>query len=218
VDSLLANLRAWMPILLEGTELTVFLTFAAMAVGLVLAVPIALARLDGRKLRAYVPATMLLEIIRGTPLVLQLYYLFYVLPLVGIRLNPIPTAIIGLGVSYGCFLSEVYRAGIEAIPHTQWEAASALGLPRSVTLWRIILPQALRIVIPPIGNYFIALFKDTALVSVISVQELMFSGRLLASSNFRYFEVFTTIGVIYLVICYPSAIAVRRLERRLRSR
>jgi polar amino acid transport system permease protein len=203
-----------MPVLLEGTEITVFLTFASMAVGLILGVPIALARLDEKKKYAYVSATVLLETVRGTPLILQVYYLFYVLPLVGIRLDPIPTAIAGLGISYGCYLSEVYRAGIEAIDISQWEAAAALGLPRMITLWRVILPQAFRIVIPPIGSYFIALFKDTALVSTISVQELMFSGRLLASSNFRYFQVFTLVGLIYVIISYPSARGVRWLEKK----
>jgi polar amino acid transport system permease protein len=212
---LISDLRDWLPILLEGTEITIFLTIVSMALGLVLGVPIALARLDKKGSYTYKAATFLLEVIRGTPLILQLYYLFYVLPLIGIRLNPIPTALIGLGISNGCFLSEIYRAGIEAIHVSQWEAAAALGLPRWVTLWRIIFPQAFRIVIPPIGNYFIALFKDTALVSTISVQELMFSGRLLASSNFRYFEVFTLVGLIYLIICYPSALGVRWLEKKM---
>jgi polar amino acid transport system permease protein len=210
-----SDLWDWLPILLKGTEVTVLLTIVSMALGLVLAMPIALARLDEKRRYTYAAATFLLEIIRGTPLILQLFYLFYVLPLIGIRLDPIPTAVIGLTISNGCFISEIYRAGIQAIHSSQWEAAQALGLPRSVTLWRIIFPQAFRIVIPPLGNYFIALFKDTALVSTISVQELMFSGRLLASSNFRYFDVFTVVGIIYLIICYPSARGVRWLEKRM---
>jgi polar amino acid transport system permease protein len=212
---LISHLHDWLPILLEGTEITVFLTIVTMAVGLILGLPIALARLNTSNRAAYLPATVLVEVIRGTPLLLQLYYLFYVLPLIGIRLDPIPTAIIGLGISNACFLSEVYRAGIAAIHSSQWEAAAALGLPRAITLWKIILPQAIRIVLPPIGNYFIALFKDTALVSTISVQELMFSGRLLASSNFRYFEVFTLVGLIYLLLCYPSARGVRWMEKKM---
>jgi polar amino acid transport system permease protein len=110
----------------------------------------------------------------------------------------------------------VYRAGIVAIDKGQWEAAGALGLPSLVTLRHIILPQAIRIVIPPIGNMFIGLFKDTALVSIVSVQELMFSGRLLAAENFHYFEVFTVVAAIYLVISLPSAQGVRWLEKRLK--
>ena len=213
----MSDLGVWLSILLQGAKITVFLTIVSMAIGLVLAMPIALARLDQKRSLAYRAATFLLETIRGTPLILQLYYLFYVLPLIGVRLDPIPTGIIGLGISNGCYLSEVYRAGIEAIPRAQWEAAAALGLQRKITLWKIILPQAIRIVIPPIGNHFIALFKDTALVSTISVQELMFSGRLLASANFRYFDVYTLVGIIYLMVCYPSARGVRWLERMMAS-
>jgi polar amino acid transport system permease protein len=213
----MSDLGVWLSVLLQGAKLTVLLTVVSMAIGLVLALPIALARLDQKRTLAYRAATFLLETIRGTPLILQLYYLFYVLPLIGIRLDPIPTGIIGLGISNSCYLSEVYRAGIEAIPRAQWEAAAALGLQRKITLWKIIFPQAIRIVIPPIGNHFIALFKDTALVSTISVQELMFSGRLLASANFRYFDVYTLVGIIYLMVCYPSARSVRWLERKMAS-
>lgn len=210
------DLRDWLPILLVGAEYTVFLTFTSMAVGLVVGLPLAVARLDSKKWYAYMPATAIVEFIRGIPLLVFLYYIFFVLPFFGLRLDPIPTAIIGLGISYGCYLSEVYRAGIVAIDQGQWEAAAALGLPAVRTLRRIILPQAVRIVIPPIGNMFIGLFKDTALVSIISVQELMFTGRLLASENFRYLEVFTIVAAIYLIVSLPSAQGVRWLERKLK--
>ena len=210
------DLKAWLPILLVGTEYTVFLTITSMAVGLVLGLPLAIARLDSKRWYVYIPATAIVELIRGIPLLVFLYYIFFVLPFIGVRLDPIPTAIIGLGVSYGAYLSEVYRAGIVAIDKGQWEAAWALGLPGLITLRHIILPQAIRIVIPPIGNMFIGLFKDTALVSIVSVQELMFSGRLLAAENFRYLEVFTVVAAIYLIISLPSAQGVRWLEKRLK--
>jgi polar amino acid transport system permease protein len=212
------DLRGWLPILLTGAEITVFLTFTSMAVGLVLGLPLAVARLDSKKWFAYIPATIIVELVRGIPLLVFLYYIFFVLPFLGIRLDPIPTAIIGLGVSYGCYLSEVYRAGIVAVDQGQWEAAAALGLPGLTTLRHIILPQAIRIVIPPIGNMFIGLFKDTALVSIVSVQELMFTGRLLAAENFRYLEVFTLVAAIYLIVSLPSAQGVRLLEKRLKVR
>jgi amine acid ABC transporter, permease protein, 3-TM region, His/Glu/Gln/Arg/opine family len=210
------NLAEWMPYFVAGTELTLLLTFTSMAFGLTGGMILALARLDSRRRIFYIPATAVVELIRGTPLIVQLFYLFFVLPQVGIRLDPVPTGIIGLGINYSAYLSEVYRAGIVAVDRGQWEAAAALGLPSGATYRRIILPQAIRIVIPPIGNMFIGLFKDTALVSTISVQELLFSGKILASTNFRYFEIFTIIAIIYFILSYPASLGVRWLERHLR--
>jgi polar amino acid transport system permease protein len=210
------NLELWMPFFVRGTEVTLLLTFTSMAFGLTGGLILALARLDPRRRVFYVPATALVELIRGTPLLVQLFYLFFVLPQVGVRLDPVPTGILGLGINYSCYLSEVYRAGIVAVDRGQWEAAAALGLPGAATYRRIILPQAIRIVIPPMGNMFIGLFKDTALVSTISVQELLFSGRLLAATNFRYFEIFTIVAIIYFILSYPASLGVRWLERHLR--
>lgn len=210
------NLALWAPYFIAGTEMTLLLTFTSMVFGLTGGLILALARLDARRRVFYVPATALIELIRGTPLIVQLFYLFFVLPQVGLRLDPIPTGILGLGINYSCYLSEVYRAGIVAVDRGQWEAAAALGLPSAAVYRRIILPQAIRIVIPPMGNMFIGLFKDTALVSTISVQELLFSGRLLASTNFRYFEIFTIVAIIYFILSYPASLGVRWLERHLR--
>jgi polar amino acid transport system permease protein len=120
-----------------------------------------------------------------------------------------------LGIDCGAYLSEVFRAGIEAVDRGQWEAAGALGLSRGRTLRLVVLPQAIRIVIPPIGNYFISLFKDTALVSTISIPELIFTGQLIAADTFKYLQVYSIIFVIYLIISYPASVGVRRLERKL---
>jgi polar amino acid transport system permease protein len=213
---LLTDLAEWWPVLLKGTAITVFITFTSMGISLILGLLLALVRLHPKRRILYVPATIVVEAVRGTPLIVQLFYAFFVLPTVGLRLDAIPTAIITLSINYACYLSEVYRAGIEAVDKSQWEAAAALGLPTGITLRHIILPLAIRIVIPPIGNMFIGLFKDTALVSTISVQELLFSGRFIASENFRYFEVFTVVALIYLALSYPSSLGIRWLERRLR--
>lgn len=210
------DVASWIPYFVRGVQLTILLTFASMAFALIVGLFLALARLEPRRRWVYLPATAFVELVRGTPLIVQLFYLFFVLPTIGIRLDPVPTGILGLGINYSCYLSEVYRAGIVAVDKGQWEAAAALGLPMSSTLRRVILPQAIRIVIPPIGNMFIGLFKDTAIVSTISVQELLFSGRLLASTNFRYFEIFTIIAIIYFALSYPTSLAVKWLERRLR--
>lgn len=204
-----------MPQLLLGTGITCMLTVVSMAIALVLGLLIALARYDRKRWYTYIPFTCLVELIRGTPLLLQLFYLFYVLPLIGLRLAAIPTAIIGLSLNYGCYLSEVYRSGINAIDKGQWESAAALSLPTSITWRHIVLPPAIRIVVPALGNYFIGLFKDTSLVSTIAVTDLMFSGTLIAAQNFQYFAVYTVVALIYLAISLPSSQGVKWLERRL---
>jgi polar amino acid transport system permease protein len=209
-----ANLVAWAPDLWHATQITVFLTIASMAVALVVGLALALARISqSRWLR--LPATAFVELIRGTPLILQLFYIFYVFPFFHIRLEKMEAGILGLALNYGAYLSEVFRAGIAAIDHGQWEAAGAVGLRRSQTLRLVILPQAMRIVVPPVGNYFISLFKDTALVSTISIAELVFTGQLIAADTFRYLQVYSIIFVIYLVISYPASLGVRALERHL---
>jgi polar amino acid transport system permease protein len=206
----------WLPSLWAGVQVTVFLTFVSMTFALVVGLFLALAQFDTRKKYFTWPARAFVELIRGTPLLLQLFYIYYVFPFFGIRLDPIVAGVIGLGINTGAYLSEVFRSGIDAVDKGQWEAADALGMPTRLTLRHVVLPQAIRIVIPPVGNYFISLFKDTALVSTISVSELLFSGQLLAAQTFRYIEIYSIIFVIYLAISYPASLGVRRIERRLR--
>jgi len=201
---------------MRGTALTIFLTVASFAFALVLGLLLALARLDRRRWYLYQPAQAVVELVRGTPLLVQLFYLYFVLPFVGITMNPILTGILGLGINYGAYMSEVYRAGIEAIDRSQWEAAHALAMPTPLILRIVVLPQAFRIVIPPLGNYLVSLFKDTAIVATISIRELLFSARLLAAETFQYFAIFTTVLVIYFAISYPASRGVVWLERRMR--
>jgi polar amino acid transport system permease protein len=216
VKGLLSDYVTWWPDLWSGLQITVFLTFTGMALALVIGIALALARLDRRRRWLTVPAAAFVEIIRGSPLLLQLFYIFYVLPFFGLRLSAMEAGILGLGINYGAYVSEVFRAGIEAVDHGQWEAARALGMPARVYMPKVILPQAIRIVIPPLGNYFISLFKDTALVSTISIGEVMFRGQLLAAENFKYLQIYSFIFVLYLVISYPASLGVRVLERHLR--
>lgn len=206
----------WGPPLLRGTALTILLTVASFAFALVLGLVLALARLSRQRWYLYRPAQAVVELVRGTPLLVQLFYLYFVLPFVGITMNPIVTGILGLGINYGAYMSEVYRAGIEAIDRSQWEAAHALAMPTPLILRLIVLPQAFRIVIPPMGNYLVSLFKDTAIVATISIRELLFSARLLAAETFQYFAIFTAVLVIYFAISYPASRGVAWLERRMR--
>jgi len=209
----LSDLRAWAPDLWAGVQLTVFLTCGSMAIALVLGLLLALARISpSRAVR--LPTVLFVELIRGSPLLLQLFYIYYVLPLIGIRLTPIQAGLAGLSINYGAYLSEVFRAGIAAVDRGQWEAADALGLSRGWTMRLVVLPQAIRIVVPPVGNYFVSLFKDTALVSTISIAELMFRGQLIAADTFKYMRIYTVVFGIYLAISIPASLAVRYLERR----
>lgn len=199
-------------VFLQGLAVTSFLTLVVILLAGVLAVPLALARLSPRRWIRW-PADFYVEFIRATPLILQLIYIYYVLPSAGIRLEPMTAAIIGLTVNYSAFMSEVYRSGIQAVPKSQYEAARSLGLKPGVTFIKIVFPQAFRIVLPALGNYLIALFKDTALASVVTVQELMFSGQIIAARNYQYFTVYTVTAILYFSVGYPAALVVRRLER-----
>jgi ectoine/hydroxyectoine ABC transporter permease protein EhuD len=213
---LLAEYLEWWPDLWAGLQLTVLLTICGMALALVIGMLLALARLDRRRRLLTVPATAFVELIRGSPLLLQLFYIFYVFPFFGVRLDKIEAAILGLGINYGAYLSEVFRGGIEAVDHGQWEAARSLGMRPLIYMPHVILPQAIRIVIPSVGNYFISMFKDTALVSTISIGELLFRGQLLAAENFKYLQIYSFIFVLYVLVSYPASLGVRALERALR--
>jgi ABC-type amino acid transport system permease subunit len=140
-----------------------------------------------------------------------------VLPEVGIRLNAFVAGVVGLSLNYSAYISEVYRGGILAVPKGQHDAAAALGMTRVLAMRRIVLPQAIRIVIPTLGNYFISLFKDTALCSVVSIQEVVFTAQILAARNFQYFTLYTVVAAMYFLVSFPAARLVGWLERHTRS-
>jgi polar amino acid transport system permease protein len=156
------------------------------------------------------------EFIRSTPLLVQIFFLFYVLPEAGVRLSPLAAGVLALGVHYAAYCSEVYRAGLESVPKGQWEAAHALNLGRSRTMRSIILPQALPPVLPALGNYVVAMFKDTPLLSAITVVELLQTAKLLGAESFRYVEPLTLVGALFLVLSLASAAVIRMAERRLK--
>ena len=194
-------------------------TLVSMALALVLAIPLTLPRLAAA--RRTVPGRIIavcaqayVELMRGTPLILLVFYIYYVMPTVGIRLNPLVAGVTALSLSYAAYCSELYRAGIDAVPVTQTEAAHALGMSRRLTLWRIAMPQAVRPTIPGLGNYLLTMFKDTALLSTIGVVELLFRANLIASNTFQYTQTYTAAIVIYLVVAFPASRLVKRLERR----
>jgi polar amino acid transport system permease protein len=160
----------------------------------------------------------LINIIRGIPILVQLFYIYFVLPELGIELNAMQAGIFGLGFAYSCYMAEVFRGGIEAIDPGQSEAAKSLGMSRVKTMVRVVLPQAFKVSLPPYGNTCIMLIKDTSQASIITVAELTFQSKLIASSTFKNAEVFTLVTVFYLALCLPLIFVVGRLEKRMGRR
>jgi polar amino acid transport system permease protein len=202
-----------MPTLIEGLKLTIVITAlsAMVAAGLGLFFAITRRSRSGWVAR---PVSLFVEFIRGTPLLVQLYFIFYVLPDVGILLPPLVAGVIGMGLHYATYTAEVYRAGIENVPRGQWEAARATNLTMPQTWLHVIIPQAVPPMIPALANYLIAMFKETPLLSAITVLELMNQAKSVANSNYRYIEPMTLVGAFFLAMSLLSVIMLRWLERR----
>lgn len=202
-----------MPTLLEGLKITILATILGAIVAAIVGLVLAIARRSPNLLIAR-PVGFFADFIRGTPLLVQLYFIFYVLPDIGIRLSPLVAGVIGLGIHYGTYTAEVYRAGIDNVPRGQWEAARATNLSIRQAWIHVVLPQAIPPMIPALANYFIAMFKETPLLSAITVLELMNQAKSVANSSYRYIEPITMVGVFFLVISLISVIALRFLEER----
>jgi len=198
---------------LEGFKITIIATLLGSVLAAIVGLVFAVLR---RSPNPYIarPVGFVAEFIRGTPLLVQLYFLFYVLPSAGILLSPLVAGVIGLGLHYGTYTAEVYRGGIDNVPRGQWEAAKACNLSPLQTWLHVILPQAIPPMIPALANYFIAMFKETPLLSAITVLELMNQARSIANTNYRYIEPMTMVGVFFLVISIISVFGLRWLERR----
>jgi polar amino acid transport system permease protein len=210
----LNEMISFLPSLLAGAWVTITVSLVAYALALIVGLVFGIARMS-RFWPIKAVATVYVQFIRGTPLLLQLFFIYYVLPYGGIVLTAFASGVSGLTINYSAYMAEVFRSGVQAIPSGQREAGLSLGMSRRLLMRRIILPQAIRIVIPAIGNFFVSIFKDSALVSVITMRDLMFSGQLLASATFKHFEIFALVGVIYFVISYPTAKLVDYIEARL---
>ena len=161
------------------------------------------------------PVGVVTEFIRNTPLLVQLFFLFYVLPEWNITFSAMTTGVVAIGLHYSTYTMQVYRAGIEGVPVGQWEAATALNLPMTRTWTAVILPQAIRRVVPALGNYVISMLKDTPMLMAITVLDMLGEARLFAQQNFQFTEPLTVIGVAFVLISYPASLLMRALERRL---
>lgn len=202
------------PLLLRGLVVTIEVTLLAAVLSYVLGLVFAVIRMS----RVPVLSQLMflsIEIIRSTPLLVQLFLFFWVLQTrVGILLSAFLSGVLVIGVHYACYTAEVYRAGIEAIPKGQWEAATALNLPR-VRVWTsVILPQAVPRLLPALGNYTIAMFKETPLLLAIGVVEMLNRAKEYGAETFRVLEAYTMAGIFFLVISYIASVLVRRLESR----
>ena len=195
--------------ILKTFQVTVFSIMLALVIGLFAGL--------GRVSRVRIInriATVYVEVVRGIPLLVQIFYIYYALGRI-IKIPDITSAVIAMAVCYGAYLGEIIRAGIQAVPKGQMEAALALGFSRSKAMRYIILPQTIRIILPPIGNEFIALLKDSSLVSIIAVSDLLRRGREYASRSFEYFETFTVVALVYLILTLFFSFLVGMMEDRL---
>ena len=203
----------FLPILLTGVKLTIIVTIGSLAVSTVLGLIWALMRVSGIRALAAISRTII-NIIRGIPIIVQLFYIYFVLPEFGITLSALQAAIIGLGIAYSAYQAENFRAGIEAIDHGQVEAAQSIGMGWGLMMRRVILPQAVRIVLPPYGNTMIMMLKDSSQASTITVGELALQGKLIASATFQNSTVFTLVALLYLTMSIPLILVVGWLEKR----
>ncbi|OAE53543.1 ectoine/hydroxyectoine ABC transporter permease subunit EhuD [Achromobacter insolitus] len=203
-----------LPTLGSALLITIQATLLGMLVAITLGLVLALLR-RSRLRMVSLPTAFVIEFVRSTPLLVQMYFLFYVLPLTGVRMSPLATGITALGLHYATYCAEVYRAGIESVPRGQWEAATALNMSRWRTAVGVVLPQAIPPVVPALGNYLVAMFKDTPLLSAITVVELLQQSKMIGSATFRYTEPLTLVGVLFLALSLVAAWGVRGLEARL---
>lgn len=201
-----------LPQLLSATVYSVFATGLSFVGALLLGLPLAVARdAASRPLRVATGAAV--ELVRSTPILIQVYFLYFVLPTLGIVLPALVVGVLALSLHYGTYVSEAYRAGIASVGQGQRDAAAALGLSPRAAFFLVILPQAIPPIVPALGNYLIALFKETPLLSAIAIVELLQTAKLIGSETFRYNEPITMVGFILLALSLLSAALVRRVER-----
>ncbi len=206
---------AWsiLPELFQGLLVTMQVVVLGFLLAVLVGLVLAIAQSSKRKWLLRLSSGYL-SFFRHTPLMVQLYVLFFAFPLAGITLPAISTGVIGLGLYYGAYIAEAYRGAIEGVPEGQWEAARALDLDTATTWQRIILPQALRPMLPILGNYLIGMFKETPLLAVITIPELFQAAKQIAGMTYRYNEPYTMMALMFLAISVPTSLLFKLLERR----
>ena len=209
----LRDATEFLPILLQGVWLTIIVTVGSLILSTILGMVWAMMRVSGVRALSGLSAG-LINVIRGIPIIVLLFYLYFVMPDFGVTLTALQAAILGLGIAYSAYQAENFRAGIEAIDKGQIEAAQTIGMGWWLTMRRVVLPQAVRIVLPPYGNIMIMLLKDSSQASTITVAELALQGKLIASSTFKNTSVFTLVALMYLTMSIPLILLVRHFENK----
>lgn len=204
--------REYFPVLMQGVKFTLLVTAGSLVLSTLLGLVWALMRVSGIGWLS-TTAAVIVNVIRGIPILVQLFYIYFVLPEFGIALSALQAGIIGLGIAYSAYQAENFRAGIEAIDHGQTEAALSIGMGWFQTMRRVILPQAVRVILPPYGNTMVMLLKDSSQASAITVAELTLQGQLLASSTFNNMSVYTLVAIFYLCLSLPLMLAVGHIEK-----
>ncbi|CAB4913201.1 unannotated protein [freshwater metagenome] len=208
-----ADLIEFLPTLLHGLAYSLGISAVVIVFSIIAGICVAFMRVSRfRSVRG--PVLAYVEFIRCTPALVQLYYIFYVLPIFGLTLEALTAGIVGFTIIYTAYLSEVFRAAINSVAKTQIEAAISLGMSTSQARRLVIIPQAARVALPPTVNYLLSLIKDTSLLSIITIQEIMFRGLILASQTFKYFTILTEVAFLYFCVCFPLTILARRLEAK----
>ncbi|MFC5421190.1 amino acid ABC transporter permease [Bosea eneae] len=213
MQSFLRDAAQFLPLLLQGLKFTILVTLGSLALSTVLGLVWALMRVSGVAPLVLV-AKLVVNTLRGVPILVQLFYIYFVFPEFGLALSALQAAILGLGIAYSAYQAENFRAGIEAIDHGQVEAAQSIGMGWFLMMRRVILPQAVKVVLPPYGNIMIMMLKDSSQASTITVAELTLQGSLLASSTFKNMTVYTLVALLYLSMSLPLIAFVGWLERR----
>ena len=211
--SFLQNAQDFLPILLQGAVVTVQVTVLSFLLSSVLGLGLALMKLSPIRALSWA-GTVVINVIRGLPIIVQLFYIYFVLPEFGVQLTAFQAGVIGLGIAYSAYQAENFRGGIEAVDAGQREAAQAMGMRSTLIMRRVILPQAFRIALPPYGNTLVMMLKDSSLVSTITVAEMTRAGQLIASSTFQNMTVYTLVALLYLLMSLPLVYGLRRLEKR----
>jgi His/Glu/Gln/Arg/opine family amino acid ABC transporter permease subunit len=210
-----AWLTVWslLPVLLQGAVITAEITAGGFAIAVLLGLTCAvLLGFRVRPLRLLIATYV--DVFRAVPVLTQLFIIYFGLTQIGIRLDPLPAAIVGFGLNGGALLTEVFRAGLSSVHRGQMEAAQMIGMTRLTALWIVILPQAMQVVLPPLGNYAIGLLKDTALASAVAAPELMFQARVMVDKTFLSTQIYLAVIAIYLALSLPLGALVRRAEAR----
>ncbi|RDW19801.1 amino acid ABC transporter permease [Oceanobacillus chungangensis] len=221
IYTITANTEGWelfvnslLPMIMGAIQYTIPLTLISFVLGLLLALLTAMMRISKSKL-LHAPAVVYVSAIRGTPLLVQLFIIFYGLPTIGLTIDPFPSAIIAFTLNVGAYASEIIRASILSVPKGQWEAAITIGMSRTTALRRIILPQATRVSVPPLSNSFISLVKDTSLASLILVAELFRKAQEIAARTYDFLLLYVEAALIYWVICFILSLVQTVIEKRL---